>query len=132
MWFNNKFNKDNTIHFDVNEWVCTDPDNYQFCRKVSDTEFEYIQLKTRDLTAFVGAFKLGGKNLLSVLNDRTNITDWYQDEIDINDYDADELGRYAASYGGDEYLGDSEGAERNQLLAECIFEQDIIFSGDYE
>ena len=132
MWFNNKFNKDNTIHFDANEWVCTDPDEGQFCRKVNDTTFEYIQLKTDDLRAFVGSFGLNNKHLLEVLNDKTNITDWYQDEIDINDYDADKLGEYAAAYGGDEYLGNSEGAERNQLLAECIFEQDIIFSGDYD
>jgi hypothetical protein len=49
MWFNNKFNKDNTIHFDVEEWICTDADECQFCRKISDTEFEYIQLKNEDL-----------------------------------------------------------------------------------
>ena len=47
--FNNKFNQDNTIHFDVNEWTCTDPDEWQYCRKVSATEFEYIQLKDKEL-----------------------------------------------------------------------------------
>ena len=26
MWFNDKINNDNTIHFDGNEWECTDPD----------------------------------------------------------------------------------------------------------
>ena len=123
--FNNKFNKDNTIHFDVNEWECTDPDEGQFCRKISDTEFEYIQIKDMD-------GKEHSKELLNSINDKTIIKDWWQDEINVNDYDADELGEYAASYGGDEYLGDSEGAERNQLLAECIFEQDIVFSGDYD
>ena len=132
MMFNNKFNSDGTIHFDVNEWVNTDPDEGQFCRKISDTEFEYIQLKTNDLRAFVGSFGLNTKHLLETLNDKTNISDWYQDEIDIMDYDVDALGEYAAAYGGDEYLGDSKGAERNQLLAECIFEQDIVFSGDYD
>ena len=131
MWFNNRFNKDNTIHFDVNEWSCTDPDEGQFCRKISDTEFEYIQLKNKNLMAFVGNLDYA-KNMLETLNDKTNISDWYQDEINVEDYDADELGEYAAAYGGDEYLGDSEGAERNQLLAECIFEQDIVFSGDYD
>ena len=125
MWFNNKFNKDNTIHFDVNEWECTDPDQGQFCRKISDTEFEYIQIKDME-------GKEHSKELLNSINDKTTIKDWWQDEIDINDYDSDELGEYAASYGGDEYLGDSKGAERNQLLAECIFEQDIVFSGDYD
>ena len=125
MMFNNKFNSDGTIHFDVNEWSNTDADEGQFCRKISDTEFEYIQLKDMD-------GKEHSKKLLDTLNDKTTIKDWYQDEININDYDADELGEYAAAYGGDEYLGDSEGVVRNQLLAECIFEQDIVFSGDYD
>lgn len=125
MMFNNKFNKDNTIHFDVNEWECTDPDEGQFCRKISDTEFEYIQIKDMD-------GKEHSKELLNSINDKTTIKDWWQDEINVNDYDADELGEYAAAYGGDDYLGDSEGALRNQLLAECIFEQDIVFSGDYD
>ena len=129
MWFNNKFNKDNTIHFDVEEWSCTDVDEFQFCRKVSDTIFEYIQLKTEDLKAFVKSFRLGNKHLLSTLNDRTNISDWYQDEIDITDYDADEIGEYVSPYGYD--LDNYSESDRNQLIAECIFETDLI-CGDYD
>ena len=124
MWFNNKFNKDNTIHFDVEEWICTDADECQFCRKISDTEFEYIQIK--DMSG-----KPHSKRLLEVLNDKTTIRDWYQDEIDVNDYDSDQIGSYVSAYGGDEFLGDSEGAERNQLIVECIFETDLL-CGDYD
>ena len=131
MCFNGKFNKDNTIHFDVNEWECTDPDEGQFCRKVNDTTFEYIQLKTEDLKQFLHAFMLGGKNLLVTLNNRTYVTDWYEDEINVEDYDADEIGSYVSAYGGEEYLGDSKGAERNQLIVECIFETDLL-CGDYD
>jgi hypothetical protein len=122
MMFNGKFNKDGTIHFDVNEWVNTDPDEGQFCRKISDTEFEYIQLK--DMTD-----KPHSKRLLEVLNDKTMISDWYQDEIDVKDYDEEQIESYVSPYG--EILEGSEGADRNQLIAECIFETDII-SGDYE
>ena len=128
--FNNKFNKDNTIHFDVNEWVCTDADECQFCRKVNDTTFEYIQLKTEDLKRFVDSFKLNNKHLLEVLNDRTHVSDWYQDEINVEDYDADEIGDYVSPYG--EILEGSEGAERNQLIAECIFETDEVSNDWYE
>jgi hypothetical protein len=124
MMFNNKFNSDGTIHFDANEWTNTDPDQGQFCRKVNETTFEYIQIKDME-------GKEHSKKLLDSLNDKTTIKDWYQDEIDVNDYDADELGEYLSPYGGDEFLGDSEGAERNQLIAECIFETDIIY-GDYD
>lgn len=124
MMFNNKFNSDGTIHFDVNEWTNTDPDEGQFCRNISDTEFEYIQLK--DMTS-----KPHSKRLLEVLNDKTTIKDWYQDEIDVNDYNSDQIGSYISAYGGDEFLGDSEGAERNQLIVECIFETDLL-CGDYD
>ena len=120
--FNNKFNKDNTIHFDVKEWSCTDPDEGQFCRKISDTEFEYIQLK--DMTD-----KPHSKRLLEVLNDKTKISDWYQDEIDVKDYDEEQIERYVSPYG--EILEGSEGAYRNQLIVECIFETDITL-GEYD
>ena len=128
MWFNNRFTKDNKIHFVPSEWICTDPDEVQFCRIISDTEFEYIQLKNGDLKEQVE----GEFNALAALDGKTTINDWYQDEINVNDYDADELGKYVASYGGDEFLGDSEGAFRNQLMDECIFETDIVFSGCFD
>ena len=131
MWFNNKFNKDNTIHFDVEEWVCTDPDECQFCRKISDTEFEYIQLKNDDLKKFVETFHLGNKHLLEVLNDRTTIADWYQSETDVNDYDTDEIGEYLSPYGGI-LDGVTDDVERNQIIAECIFETDDVANDWYE
>ena len=131
MMFNNKFNKDNTIHFDVEEWSCTDPDTMQFCRKISDTEFEYIQLRVGQLCTFAASFHLNNKHLLETLNDRTTIADWYQDEINVNDYDADQLGEYVAPFGGDDFLGAIKGCDRNQLMAECIFETDLM-NGEYE
>lgn len=122
--FNNRFNSDGTIHFDVNEWTNTDPDEGQFCRKVNETTFEYIQIKDME-------GKEHSKHLLETLNDKTTIKDWYQDEIDVMDYDVDAIGSYVSAYGGDEFLGDSEGAERNQLIVECIFETDLL-CGDYD
>lgn len=130
MWFNDKFNEDNTIHFDVDEWVCTDADECQFCRKISDTEFEYIQLKSEKLKRFVQSFQLNNKHLLEVLNDKTKVCDWYQDEINVEDYDADEIADYISPYGG--ILDGSEGAVRNQLIAECIFETDEVSNNWYE
>ena len=130
MMFNNKINKDNTIHFDVNEWSCTDVDQCQFCRKINNTTFEYIQLKTEDLKVFVQSFHLNNKHLLEALNDKTKVCDWYQDEIDVTEYDADDIADYIAPYGG--ILDGSEGAVRNQLIAECIFETDEVSNDWYE
>ena len=124
MMFNNKFNSDGTIHFDVNEWTNTDPDEGQFCRKISDTEFEYIQIKDME-------GKEHSKHLLETLNDKTTIKDWYQDEIDAKDYDADELGEYLSPYGG--ILDNvTDEVERNQLIAECIFETEDVANDWYE
>lgn len=126
MWFNNRFNRDNTIHFVPSEWMCTDPDEVQFCRIISKTEFEYIQLKEGALKDQVQ----GGCNALAALDGETTINDWYQCEIDVTDYDADELGDYVAPYG--EILDGVEDEQgRNQLMAECIFETDLI-CGDYD
>ena len=123
MMFNNRFNQDNTIHFVPCEWTCTDPDQGQFCRAISETEFEYIQIK--DMQG-----KEHSKRMLDTLNDKTKITDWYQDEIDINDYDADQLGREVAPYGGI-LDGIKDNQYRNQLMAECIFENNLL-CGDYD
>ena len=123
MRFNNKFNSDGTIHFDVNEWTNTDPDEGQFCRVIDTHTFEYIQIKDME-------GKEHSKNLLDTLNDKTTIKDWYQDEINVNDYDADELGEYLSPYGG---ILDNVADEqtRNQLTAECIFET-YMTCGDYD
>ena len=127
MWFNNKFNKDNTIHFDVEEWVCTDADECQFCRKISDTEYEYIQLKDKELIEGIdppSMFK-GSLAKLEALSEKTRPSDWWQEEIDVTDYDADEIGEYLAPYGG--ILDNvNDEASRNQLIAECIFETDVV------
>ena len=123
MMFNNKFNSDGTIHFDVNEWTNTDLDQGQFCRKINDTTFEYIQIKDME-------GKEHSKHLLETLNDKTTIKDWWQDEIDINDYDSDEIGEYVSAYGGI-LDGTTDEVSRNQLVAECIFETDLN-CGDYD
>ena len=129
MWFNNRFNEDNTIHFDMNEWVCTDVDEFQYCRKVDSTTFEYIQLKNKEV---VHDSLCLGRQFLEYLNDKTTIKDWFQDEIDVTDYNDKEIAEYISTSGGENFLANSKGATRNQLIAECIFEQDVVFSGYFE
>lgn len=110
----------NTFHFNIDEWICTDPDQGQFCRKVNNTTFEYIQLK--DMTD-----KPHEENLLEVLNDKTMFWDWYQDEIDVSTYSAEKIEEYLAPYGGI-LDGVTDEVEQNQLIAECIFETDWIYN----
>ena len=45
MMFNNKFNSDGTIHFDVNEWTNTDPDNWQNKQNIVAKETKETKIK---------------------------------------------------------------------------------------
>ena len=122
--FANRFNKDNTINFDTSKWECTDVDQMQFCRKINDHVFEYIQLK--DVDGNSAYFK--NKNALDYLNGITTADEWYQDIIDITDYSDDEIKEYLSAYGG--ILDNvNDDVQRNQIIAECIFEQDVVMFG---
>ena len=123
--FADRFNKDNTINFDTSKWECTDVDQMQFCRKINDHVFEYIQLKDVDGDYSV-YFKT--KNALDYLNGITSPNEWYQDIIDITDYSDDEIKEYLSAYGG--ILDNvNDDIQRNQIIAECIFEQDVVMVG---
>lgn len=123
--FADRFNKDNTINFDTSKWECTDVDQMQFCRKINDHVFEYIQLKDVDGDYSV-YFK--NKNALDYLNGITTADEWYQDIIDIADYSDDEIKEYLSAYGG--ILDNvNDDVQRNQIIAECIFEQDVVMVG---
>ena len=122
--FANRFNKDNTINFDTSKWECTDVDQMQFCRKINDHVFEYIQLK--DVDGNSAYFK--NKNALDYLKGITTADEWYQDIIDITDYSDDEIKEYLSAYGG--ILDNvNDDVQRNQIIAECIFEQDVVMVG---
>ena len=122
--FADRFNKDNTINFDTSKWECTDVDQMQFCRKINDHVFEYIQLK--DVDGNSAYFK--NKNALDYLKGITTADEWYQDIIDITDYSDDEIKEYLSAYGG--ILDNvNDDVQRNQIIAECIFEQDVVMVG---
>lgn len=111
--------------FNVKEWKCTDPDNFQFCREIDGHTFEYIQLKEdaiKRLEDILNHPLPHTKHLLETLNGKTKETDWWQTEIDATeDYCEEELNDILAPY-GEYYLKGSEGKVRNMLIAEAIFE----------
>ena len=116
-------------YFDLTtqKWSCTDRDQYQFCRIISEHEFQYIQLKNvEDVEKRIGkplhTFDL--ESVLQVLENNTNDEDWYEDYIDTDDYQ-DDAEEYFAPYGGI-LDGVTSERDRNQLLAECVFEQDVV------
>ena len=123
MMINNK----GYVMFDTTEWTCTDPDNFQFCRTINPHTFKYIQLTdcaAMRLQKELGQ-RLNNKHLLKILNGKTTLRDWHWYDIDIIEYDEDEIKEYLAPYGKG-YLTDIKGQDRNQLIAEAIFEDYIL------
>lgn len=105
-------------------WHCTDPDTFQFCKKLSDTEFSYCQLANEDIIDEINVMQIGGHffDVKEFLNNKgTCAEDWYAGDIDVTDYDGDEIGEVLSAYGG--VLDGVDSQElRNQIIAECIFE----------
>ena len=67
-----------------------------------------------------------GKNLLKYLNKKTTIDDWEQEVIDVSVYSDEEIREYVSPYGYNLNEWEKE-RDRNQIIAECVFETDNIF-----
>ena len=102
------------------DWVCTDVDNMQFCRRINGTTFEYVQLKESARESI----ECGSYDISDII-DKTMHCDWYHDTINVDDYDAEEIGEYLSDYPG---LLDNVTKQEdiNMLIAECIFETDLF------
>ena len=111
------FHLEDTLDFYSNRWICTDPDNYQFCRKIDETTFEYIQLKPYYYERLDGLKP--EMDVLEYLSGKTFKKEWYHSIIDVTSYSPEEIAEYVAPYGMPEV--------DNQLIAECIFETDWCY-----
>lgn len=120
------------------EWVMTDPDTYQFARKVNDTTWEYCQLANERIVNLLEGTIYKNQSIdttpikdrvINCINNRsmfkTDTNDWYCGDIDLNDYDADQIGEYLSSY-GESYMKGATEDERIQLTCEAIFETDMF------
>lgn len=87
-----------------NGWILTDIDCYQYCKKLNDTCYWYIEL--REVGDFESPFY------------------WvYATQIDLEYYTDDEVLDYITGYYDDvEQIREIYGEDANQIIAECIFE----------
>ena len=107
------------------DWMCTDPDNHQFCEVVDEHTFHYVQLK--ECSKFYEDAE-HSKNLLEDLKGRTKLSDWYEETIDVDLFSEEDVKEALEPYGG--ILDNvSDKQDRNQIVAECLFEQDVVFFG---
>ena len=133
------YGKDGRVVFDnPNEWEMTDPDTYQFARKVNDTTWEYYQLANEEIIKLLEEVIYNNQSIdptplkdrvLNYINNRdsfkTTSNDWYCGEIDLDDYDADQICDYLSAY-GESYLQGADENTKVQLTCETIFETDMF------
>ena len=133
------YEKDGRVVFDnPNEWVMTDPDTYQFARKVNNTTWEYYQLANEEIIKLLEEVIYNNQSIdptplkdrvLNYINNydsfKTTSDDWYFGEIDLYEYDEDEICDYLSAY-GDSYLQGADENTKVQLTCEAIFETDMF------
>ena len=133
------YGKDGRVVFDnPNEWVMTDPDTYQFARKVNNTTWEYYQLANEEIIKLLEEVIYNNQSIdpkplkdrvLNYINNydsfKTTSDDWYCGEIDLDDYDEDEICDYLSAY-GESYLQGADENTKVQLTCEAIFETDMF------
>ena len=133
------YEKDGRVVFDnPNEWVMTDPHTYQFARKVNNTTWEYYQLANEEIINLLNDVIYNNQSIdptplkdrvLNYINNydsfKTTSDDWYFGEIDLYEYDEDEICDYLSAY-GESYLQGADENTKVQLTCEAIFETDMF------
>lgn len=106
-----------------NGWFCTDPDCMQFCHKVNENEFKFIQAVWLDTC--------GDDSVAENAKDESDNYAICTGYIDLDLYDSDDIEGSLASYG---YTLDSVeeiyAEYTNQVIAECLFEDDCLYDGN--
>lgn len=133
------YGKDGRVVFNnPNEWEMTDPDTYQFARKVNNTTWEYYQLANEEIIKLLEEVIYNNQSIdptplkdrvLNYINNRsifkTTSDDWYYGEIDLDDYDEDEICDCLSAY-GESYLQGADENTKVQLTCEAIFETNMF------
>lgn len=120
---------------------CTDPDTLQFCLPLSDTEFWYCQVNdfserlfgdADTMERFIYDLLCGYPNALHDLTAKVSevkafATDrrlWNTVYIDVTDFSHEEQLELLSGYGlkWDSFNSDTD---RNQIICECYFEENI-------
>lgn len=98
------------------EWICTDPDNFQYGRKVSDGVFQFKE--------WIGGGKLDEAVEKTVKECFNESGSWEEDTIVLANFNEQEIREHISGYYNSlEDLKKICGDDSDWIIAECIFEQ---------
>lgn len=112
---------------DIQPWICTDPSTLQFCRKIDTTVYAFRQFNVVYIQTFD---ELKTYPVDSIPRSPAWDQDqyWYEDIIDISYFDNSDINHYISSYGYNmESIKEMYPIEWEQIIAECIFETNMIY-----
>ena len=98
----------------VEKWVCTNPNVFQYCIQMDETTWIFIRPKD-ELLKRLKNNHCNPKTLLKDIDRQTKEGQWYVGSVDFDDYTLTEAMNYTEAY-GDVNINDKE------RVAECIFE----------
>lgn len=103
------------LRFDnVEKWVCTNPNVFQYGIQMDETTWIFIRPKD-ELLKRLKNNHCNPKTLLKDIDRQTKEDEWYVGSVDFDEYTLSEAMRYTEAY-GDVNINDKE------RVAECIFE----------
>lgn len=125
----------------------TDPDTLQFCLPYSDTEFWYCQVNYTNVKLLPDAETTENliynilcgypKGLINLSKTVTEVKEfvsnrqfWFTSDIDVTEFDHEEQLELLKSYGYS-WNDFSSDADRNQIICECYFEENICDFDNY-
>lgn len=95
----------------MNKWFITDDDCMQYCKQLSETEFQFIQIVWLDTCSGDKGYPDKEYTVMSAY-------------VDLDLYDENSFACAASSYGYEtiENMKKEYGDSFNQIMAECLFE----------
>lgn len=106
-------------------WLCTDPDQFQFCKKIDEDTFKYRQFDW--MSRFSGIKEAETESDFTLAQAENEGEDaWNEIIIDIRDYSDDKIKTHiSAYYDSLEQIKENYGNDWKMIVAECIFEESI-------
>lgn len=103
-----------------NGWFCTDNDCMQHCKKINETEFQFIQVVWLDTC--------DGDTRAENAKDKDDNYAVCTGYIDLDLYSLEDQASHISSYGYTmESVKETYGDAANQIIAECLFEDTCLY-----
>lgn len=111
----------------VDGWHCTDPDTLQFCKRLDEKQFRfktfrmYEDIRTNNIAREALLKYLGIDYIMNAQGFKDG-SNWFEADIDLNEYSQEELYSIAESYYGGQHI--ERFMDDPALMAEMVYETD--------